>query len=101
MDLESQIITAIREKRQMKINYKGYGDRIVCPHVLYFSSAGNKLVHTYQISGYSEHPQQIPGWRPFQLSEITDFSILDEKFEVAPGYNPSNRDKYSTIIENI
>lgn len=101
MDFNNQIITAIKSKRQLKINYRGEGDRIVCPHILYFSSTGNKLLDAYQISGYSERPKDIPIWRPFYVSEITELVILNDKFEIAKGYNPLNKDRYITIIEKI
>ena len=101
MDYSDSIIEAIRTKRQMQVNYKGEGRRIVCPHILYYSSSGNKLVDIYQISGFSNHPENIPGWRPFYISEITEITILDDTFEAANGYNPHNPDRYPTIIEKI
>lgn len=101
MDFQNQIIDAIRSKNQLKLNYEGEGYRIVCPHILYYSSRGNKLLDTYQISGYSKHSEEIPGWRPFDTSKITELAILDDNFEVAQGYNPSNRDRYHTIIAEI
>lgn len=101
MDYHDQIIDAIKAKRQLMINYKGEGNRTICPHILYFSSAGNKLVDAYQISGHSEHPDNIPGWRPFYVSKITGINILNGAFEIAEGYNPSNKDRYPTIIEKV
>ena len=101
MDFQNQITNAIRSKNQLKLNYEGEGYRIVCPHILYFSSVGNKLLDTYQLSGYSKHPGEIPGWRPFEVSKITELTILNDNFEMAPGYNSSNRDKYRTIIAKI
>jgi len=101
MDFQNQIITAIKSRRQLKINYKNEGHRIIYPHILYFSSTGNKLLDAYQISGYSEHPEDIPTWRPYYISKITELIVLNDKFEIVEGYNPSNRDRYPTIIEKI
>ncbi len=100
MDVQTQIIQAIRLRRKVELNYKGEGYRIVCPHALYISPTGKKLVDAYQISGYSTHADQIPGWRPFDISKITDIRILDDTFEVATGYNPLS-DRYSRAIEMI
>ena len=101
MDFQNQIINAIRARNQLKLNYEGEGYRIVFPHILYFSAVGSKLVDAYQISGFSKHSEQVPGWRPFDISKITELTILSDNFEVAQGYNPSNIDRYRTIITKI
>lgn len=101
MDYSEPIIEAINTRRKMKVNYNHKGYRIVCPHVLYYNASGNKMVDVYQISGYSSHPESIPGWRPFDLSEITEINILDETFDIAYGYNPYNIDHYPTIIAKV
>jgi predicted DNA-binding transcriptional regulator YafY len=100
MDIQRQIIEAIKSRRQVEINYKGEGFRMVCPHALYISSTGKTLVDSYQVSGYSNHSEQIPDWRPFDILKITELKVLDETFELAPGYNPSS-DRYSNAIAMI
>ena len=100
MDIQTQIINAIKLRHKVELNYKSEGYRLVCPHALYISSTGKKLVDSYQLSGYSTHAEQIPGWRPFDISKITEIRVLDETFEVAPGYNPSS-DRYSNVIAMI
>lgn len=100
-DYQDQVIEAIRLRKKLKLNYKGEGYRIVCPHILYFSDIGNKLLDAYQVSGYSKNPKDVSGWKPFYISEITDVVILDDTFEIAPGYNPSNRSRYLTIVAKV
>jgi len=97
MDIQSQIIDAIKSRCKVEINYKGEGYRLVCPHALYISSTGKTLVDSYKLSGYSTHAEQIPGWRPFDISKITVIRVLDETFAIAPGYNPSS-ERYLNII---
>ena len=87
MHIKAQIINAIKSRRKVELNYKGEGYRLVCPHALYISSTGKTLVDSYQLSGYSTHAEQIPGWRPFDVSKIIEVRVLDETFEIAPGYN--------------
>lgn len=101
MNLQNQVIAAIRSRKQLKINYEGEGQRIICPHILYLSATGNNLVDAYQIYGYSSRPEEVPGWRPFDISKISELMILDNIFEIAPGYNPFNAKKYRTIIARI
>lgn len=97
MDIQRQIIDAIKSRRQAEINYKGEGFRMVCPHALYISSTGKTLVDAYQISGYSNHSEQIPDWRQFDISKIIELKVLDKTFELAFGYNPLS-DRYSNAI---
>jgi len=98
---QERIIEAIRLRKKLKLNYKGEGYRIVCPHILYFSDTGNKLLDAYQVSGYSKKPKEVPGWKPLYISEITDVVVLDDTFEIASGYNPANRNRYLTIVARI
>ncbi|MHB1346238.1 MAG: WYL domain-containing protein [Candidatus Humimicrobiaceae bacterium] len=100
MDIQTQVINAINSKCKVELNYKGEGDRIVCPHALYISSTGKTLVDSYQLSGYSMYNEQIPGWRPLDISKITEIRVLGEKFNLAPGYNPTSN-KYLNVIAII
>jgi len=100
MDIRKQIIDAIKSRRKVEINYNNEGYRLSCPHALFISSTGKTLVDSYQISGYSNHPKQIPRWRPFDISKIAELKVLDETFELAPGYKPLS-DKYLNAIAMI
>jgi predicted DNA-binding transcriptional regulator YafY len=97
MVILSEIISAIKSRRKIEIDYKGEGPRLICPHACYVSSKGKTLVDSYQIAGYSNHREQVPGWRPFDLSEISSLRIMEETFEEAPGYNPLS-DRYSNAL---
>lgn len=101
VDYQDQIIEAISLRKKLKLNYKNEGYRVVCPHILYFSDVGNKLLDAYQVSGYAKNLKDVPGWKPFYISEITDLVVLDDTFEIASGYNPSNRNKYLTIVAKV
>ena len=100
MNIKEQIISAIKARNKMELDYKGEGYRLVCPHALYISSTGKTLVDAYQLSGHSSHSEQIPGWRPFDISQITNLKLLDETFETADGYNPQS-DRYSSVIAMV
>jgi hypothetical protein len=98
--MQNQIVEAIRSMRKMQINYKGEGNRLVCPHALYVSSTGKTLVDSYQLSGFSNHSEEIPGWRPFDLAKISSLKILEESFDIAAGYNPSS-DRYNSAVAKV
>jgi hypothetical protein len=96
-NIQNQIIEAIRSKCKVELNYKGAGLRIVCPHAVYISPGGNIRVDSYQVSGYSNHFQESPHWRPFDIAKITELRILNEPFTTVPGYNSLSH-KYSNAI---
>lgn len=48
MTFENKIINAIKSKQKVELNYKGEGNRVVCPHAIYISSTGKTLVDCYQ-----------------------------------------------------
>lgn len=98
--MKNNIINAIKSRCKVELNYKGEGYRIVCPHAIYISNTGKTLVDSYQLSGYSNHYEKIPDWRPFDLEKITALKILDETFDIATGYNPLS-DRYSNAIAKI
>jgi len=100
MIYDDDIVSAINSRKKIKINYKKREDRIICPHVLYISAAGKKTIDAYQTSGYSE-TDKLPQWKSFSVSEINGLSILNETFNIEPAYDPSNREKYVTIIARI
>lgn len=100
MNIRQNIIEAIKSKRKLELNYKNEGLRLVLPHVIYVSTTGKTLVDSYQISGYSSHSEEIPGWRPFDISKITQLIILEETFDPALGYNPLS-DRYFNAIARI
>lgn len=100
MTMKNNIINAIKSRCKVELNYKGEGYRIVCPHAIYISTTGKTLLDSYQLSGYSNHSEKIPDWRPFDIEKITALKILDDTFNVAPEYN-SLSDRYSNAIAKI
>ena len=84
----------------MEINYKGEGKRLLCPHALFTSTQENILVDAYQLGGYSNHSEDVPGWRQFNIHDISSMAILNESFDIAPGYNPTS-DRYNNALAII
>lgn len=100
MIYDDDITIAIKSQKKLKISYKKSGDRIICPHILYISAMGKKTIDAYQTSGYSES-NKLPEWKSFNVSGISKLSVLKDTFDVVSGYNPSNKEKYITIIARI
>ena len=87
--MESLICRAIGEKRLLEIRYRGE-QRVVVPHVLYETKAGNTLLHGH-IDDVSFDEDGTTHWCNLRLDEIDTAKALDLYFEYPqPGYNPSS-----------
>lgn len=93
--MEELICQSIRDKKLLKIHYRGGPERIVEPYVYGRDKYGLKL-NAYQISGYSISGS-IPEWRLFKVDLINHMVQLDQKFQVRRTYNPD----YEIVTEVI
>ncbi len=83
--MEELICQSIRDKKLLKIHYRGGPERIVEPYVYGRDKYGLKL-NAYQISGYSISGS-IPEWRLFKVELINHIVVLDRKFVVRKTYD--------------
>jgi hypothetical protein len=91
MSVRSDLIRAVSNRRVVELGYEADdADRLVHPHILYRTSAGNECVDTYQVAGPT-HSGTLPEWRLFDLRKIRRLNVLDEGFSPAPGYDPASR----------
>jgi len=78
------IIDAINNKSVLSFTYKGI-DRVVEPHAVGVSTAGNEVLRCYQIEG--GHNKQGHDWDLCTLSKILNLSLTGDSFSSArPGY---------------
>ena len=99
MNNQEILIEAIDSSKLVNFNYENQPIRRAAPHAIYISSAGNKNLDAYQFDGYSQSGN-LPDWRNFLLSKIKNLEILNEKFEIAPGYK-SYSPKYNRSIHKV
>ena|SRR3989338_4265370 len=90
---------AIEARRFVSFTYEDKLIRKASPHAVYYSTTGKLNLDAFQYDGYSK-TGKLPDWRNFTLDKIRHLQILDEKFEVAPGYKPHSI-KYSRAICKI
>jgi len=98
--IEQQIVEAIKNRSSVSFTYlekEARRDiRRAAPHALFISTAENKNVDAFQYDGYSKKGG-LPAWRQFTVDNIRDLILLDEHFDIAPGYKPYS-DKYKNYI---
>lgn len=89
---------AIRVQRRVQFNYKGEV-RIVEMHTVGYSRDSNPLCLGWQVRGGSRSNSPTP-WRVFNLDEITDERLLDERSEAPrPGYARCDRAIHQILCE--
>lgn len=86
-------------QKLISFSYEDRPIRRAAPHAIYVSTAGNKLLDAYQYEGYSK-TGNLPDWRNFKLSKMQNLEILNESFDVAPGYKRYSS-KYNRSIYKI
>lgn len=79
---------AIEQRKTIRLIYKGT-ERIVEPHLLGISTTRKETLSGYQTGGYSSSGS-LPDWRQFIIKDIDSVEILDEAFNIRPGYNPND-----------
>jgi predicted DNA-binding transcriptional regulator YafY len=87
---EAELIRAVGERRVVELRRAGEpGVRVVQPHVVFRTEAGAIALNAHQVDGWSRQGD-LPGWRTFELSSIEALRVLEERFELAPGYDPAS-----------
>jgi predicted DNA-binding transcriptional regulator YafY len=98
MTIRTDLLSAVSEHRVVELRYQDdAANRVVHPHVVYRTRGGKECVDAYQVAGATQSGD-LPDWRPFDLSKIRHLQVLDERFLLAPGYNPSGRKYRNGII---
>lgn len=76
--MRDTIIQAIEHQNRLRVVYDG-GARLVEPHAVGVSSAGNEVFRGYQVEGESTSGEHT-AWKLFRLDRIEALEVLDETF---------------------
>jgi predicted DNA-binding transcriptional regulator YafY len=97
---QAALCNAIATMNLVRIYYTGdaaIGFRTVEPHMVAYNEAGHLCLSAWCLSGASES-QEVEGWREYLLSEITNLTILPQKFSgPRAGYNPTGGKKFHNV----
>jgi hypothetical protein len=92
------LVEAVRAHRAVELRYRGQGARIVHPHAVYRTASGGLRVEAVQVSGATSSGT-LPGWRDFELMQISDVRVLDVEFELAPDFDrTASRYQHGLIV---
>lgn len=89
------MVAAIHGRAPLRFRYAGdeRPERLGHPHALFLDHGGVACVDVYQVAGFTR-TATLPAWRTFLLERIVAAEPLEERFALAPGWDPLG-DKYS------
>ncbi len=100
MDLEGQFERAIRERRAVRLDYAGTGQREVEPYALCRTAQGSLVIVGFQRTGYSRSGRSS-GWKTLDLNSVTRIQVLDEVFSPRADYNPEESKRFVSVIVEV
>lgn len=89
MGSKSRLCTAIRNKRVIEFSYDGK-ERTVEPYCFGLSTAGNKVLRGFQISGRSISGK-VPAWKLFKVRKIRNLIVLEKHFDKRSRYRRNDK----------
>jgi hypothetical protein len=71
--------------------------RIVEPYMVYCSTTGKRLLHFFQIGGYSSGGV-LRGWKNAEVGAFDGAQIVDQRFRPRAEYNPFNERIFPEVV---
>lgn len=94
------LTTAIAERRIISLHYDP-GSRLIEPHCLGRSSAGDLLLRAFQVSGASASGEH-KDWKLFRLDRARMMEMTGDQFAgPRPEYNPNDKHMKGGIIARL
>ncbi|HEV2148578.1 MAG TPA: hypothetical protein VGR37_14335 [Longimicrobiaceae bacterium] len=70
--------------------------RIVEPYMVFVSTTGKRLMHCFQIGGYSAGGI-LRGWKNMEAASFDGAQIVDQPFTPREDYNPFNEEMFADV----
>jgi len=90
--MNSTLTQAIQAKTIVRIRYKDeIGERLIEPFCYGRGGSDKELLRAWEISGFSNHPDDVPNWRLFIVENISSMELTDKNFTgIRPFYTPND-----------
>lgn len=90
--MNPMIVQAIKSRSVLSIYYKNEVEsRLIEPFCYGINIFGKEFLRAYQAAGFSNHPNEVPNWRLFSVSEISKIEAREIHFDgIRQGYNPND-----------
>ncbi|MDB4948847.1 MAG: hypothetical protein JWM27_1496 [Gemmatimonadetes bacterium] len=96
-EVERVFERAAGRRRLVQLTDAAGHTRAVHPYMVYVTAAGRRMLHSYQVEGYSEHGNSS-GWKNVRPSSFVEARELDEEFDARRDYNPFRENQFAVVI---
>jgi hypothetical protein len=97
MSVEARFIEAARRRRLLWLTEPSGRYRIVEPYMVFRSSTGRRLLHFYQVGGYSAG-SILRGWKNPDVHAFDGAEVLEETWQPRDEYNPFNYEMFPEVV---
>jgi hypothetical protein len=96
-EVEAVFIEAGRRSSLVWLTEPSGRYRVVEPYMVFRSTTGKRLLHLFQVGGYSAGAI-LRGWKNPEVSAFDDAQLLDQRFTARADYNPFNEEMFPEVI---
>lgn len=96
-EVESVFVAAAKTSSLVWLTEPSGRYRIVEPYMVYVSSTGRRLLHCFQIGGYSAGGV-LRGWKNPGVESFESARVVDERFTPREDYNPFNEEMFPRVV---
>jgi hypothetical protein len=96
-DVERTFMQAAESGRLVRLSEEDGQTRLVEPYMVYLTSAGRRLLHMYQLEGYSAHGHPRD-WKNAEPSRFIGAVVESQPYSPRPDYNPFNEKQFPFVV---
>jgi hypothetical protein len=99
-DVEERFIAAAKASTLVWLTEPSGRYRIVEPYMVFCSTTGKRLLHLFQVGGYSAGGI-LRGWKNPEVSAFDGAQLLEQRFLPRSDYNPFNDEIFPRVVFSI
>ena len=97
IEVESAFTAAARAMSLVWLTEPSGRYRIVEPYMVFCSRTGKRLLHLYQVGGYSAGGI-LRGWKNAEVEAFDSAQVVDQRFTPRAEYNPFNLEMFPEVV---
>lgn len=96
-EVEAVFVAAAKTQSLVWLTEPSGRYRIVEPYMVFVSGTGKRLLHLFQIGGYSSGGV-LRGWKNPEVAAFDSAQIVDQRFTAREDYNPFNEELFPEVV---
>lgn len=96
-NVEEVFIAAAKALRLVRLTEPGGRERVVEPYMIFRSGTGKRLLHAFQLGGYSAGGV-VRGWKNAEVTAFDGAEMVEQRFLPRRDYNPFNEERFPGVL---